>query len=44
MKLDSLTTYTHVHVHVHMAAINTDMNERVCGALVQYGCFQHGHD
>ena len=26
------------------AAINTDMNGRVCGALVQFGCYQHRHE
>ena len=25
-------------------AINTDMNGRVCGALVQFGCYQHRHE
>ena len=28
-----------------LAAINTDnMNGRVCGALVQFGCYQHRHE
>ena len=27
-----------------LAAINIDMNGRICGALVQFGCYQHRHD
>ena len=26
------------------SAINTDMNGKVCGALVQFGCYQHRHE
>ena len=42
----------HVHVHVHacgMAAyivyvhVHVDMNGRICGALLQFGCYQHRH-
>ena len=25
------------------AAINIGMNGRICGALVQFGCYQHRH-
>ena len=25
------------------AAINIDVNGRVCGVLVQFGCYQHRH-
>ena len=26
------------------AAINIDMNGRICGALVQFGCYHHRHN
>ena len=26
------------------AAINIDMNGRICGALVLFGCYQHRHN
>ena len=45
----------HSHVHVlriegatcmymySSAAFNIDMNGRICGALVHFGCYQHKH-
>ena len=33
-----------IAIHSSLAAINTDMNGRVCGALVQFGCCQHRYD
>ena len=40
--------YTHVLstavsyiIYMCLAAINVDTDGRVCGALVQFGCYQH---
>ena len=31
-------------LYLYSFTINTDMNGRVCGALVQFGCSQHRHE
>ena len=33
-----------VVLYYSSAAINTDMNGRVCGALIQFDCYQHRHE
>ena len=32
------------HSEYYLTAINTDMNGRVCGALVQFGCYQYRYE
>ena len=34
----------YVNVSVHSAAFNTDMNGKIYGALVQFGCCQHRYE
>ena len=39
-----LLRYNNVIVYINkysLPVINTDMNGRVCGALVQFGCYQY---
>ena len=47
----AIILYTYIHACtgkiygalVQFGSINIHMNERVCGALVQLGCYQHKH-
>ena len=44
--IQSLESYIQLRVCVleySLAAI-TNMNVRICGALVQFGCYQHQHE
>ena len=36
--------YTLTNIEGSTAAINIDTNGRICGALVQFICYQHRHE